>query len=276
MGMNLGLDALTRFLTGNWLAAKSRQRPKHRPGGAQPGIEALESRELLTLYTVTTALDDTTTFGVTSLRDAITAANADPGEDTINFAPNLNGTRFFLTQGELQITAPVKIVGSGEFNTVIDGQKLSRVFSIMDTAGDVMLDSLTVTGGKTRANVAAGGGIYDNSLGLLTLSHSIVTSNFTMGLYAQGGGIFSYNGPVTLIDTTVSGNGTTGSFSPGGGIATNAGTVTVIDSTIRGNVNTANNSVGGGIATYSGTLSFTDSTIAGNSTAGAYAQGGGV
>ena len=276
MGMNLGLNALARFLAGNWQSAKVRKRPPQGSAGSSAGVEALENRELLTVYTVTTAQDETSDRTVLSLRDAVIAANADPGQDTITFNPSLNGARFFLTQGELQITAPVKILGSGAFNTVIDGQQASRVFSVLNTAGDVTFDSLTVTGGMTTADNASGAGIYSNSAGMLTLAHGIVTSNFTTGLYSQGGGIFSFNGPVSVIDSTVSGNGTTGAYSPGGGIATNAGAVTVIDSSIRGNVNTAPSSVGGGVATYSGRLNFTNSSVAENSTAGPYAQGGGI
>ncbi len=71
-------------------------------------FEPLEERRLLAVATVTT-LDDTVDFndGVTSLREAIFAANTLSGADTIEFAPELTAAgpaTILLTQGELAIT----------------------------------------------------------------------------------------------------------------------------------------------------------------------------
>src|SRR5262245_46801848 len=66
-------------------------------------LEPLEDRRMLAVITVTTTAD-TVNFndGVTSLREAIFAANTVPGADTIEFAPALTAggpARILLTQG---------------------------------------------------------------------------------------------------------------------------------------------------------------------------------
>src|SRR5260221_9826979 len=61
-------------------------RPRRKPTSNTPGrgdCEALESRVLLTTFTVTSVADDLTAG---TLRKAITDANANPGADMIAFA----------------------------------------------------------------------------------------------------------------------------------------------------------------------------------------------
>ncbi|MDB5385787.1 MAG: Cadherin domain protein, partial [Planctomycetaceae bacterium] len=276
MLINLGLKTLARCLAANWFGLVSQKRRTAKRDGLRLAVEGLESRRLLTQYTVTTALDDTTNQSVLSLRDAINDANANSGADTIVFAPGLSGQRLLLTQGTLLITDPVTITGLGATNTVIDAQLNSRVFELSNSAGDVTFDSLTITAGKTTLNSARGAGIYSQSLGTVTLTNSTVTANTTIGAFAQGAGIFSFAGPVNLFDSTVSLNTTTGGTAPGGGIATNTGSITLVNSTISGNVTRGVSSGGGGIATYAGDLKLINTTVTVNATAGSSSQGGGI
>ena len=67
-----------------------RIRPRPVPR-SRPGIESLESRSLLSTFTVVNTLDtppNSSYIPPGSLRDAVTRVNADtqPGVDTINFA----------------------------------------------------------------------------------------------------------------------------------------------------------------------------------------------
>ena len=72
---------------------------------------------------------------------------------------------------------------------------------------DVVLQRLTITGGRTDGRTTdGGGGIRADRFTTLTLDHSTVTGNGTTG-YADGGGIFGSD--VTLTNSTVSDNSTT-------------------------------------------------------------------
>jgi hypothetical protein len=75
-------------------------------------VEPLESRVLLSSYTVTNLNDS----GSGSLRDAVQQANVNPGADTINVMPGLAGA-FTLTSAKLEIsdtTGQTAIIGLGE------------------------------------------------------------------------------------------------------------------------------------------------------------------
>lgn len=276
MLMNLGLKTLARYLANTW-RVRTGQKPRGRKRPAlRIAVEALECRQMLTNFIVTTALDDSTADSVLSLREAITAANITAGADTITFDSSLTGQRLLLTQGQLVISDPLTITGLGATNTVIDAQLFSRAINITSTAGNVTLESLTVTAGKTEADSARGAGINSTSAGTLTLIDVAVTANVTTGGNSQGGGIFSQSGAVILLDSTVSGNTTAGPNSPGAGISTASAPVTLINSTISGNVTLGGNSGGGGIATYNGNIKLTNTTVAFNQTSGSGSPAGGI
>lgn len=274
--MNLGLSALAQILTGNWKARKGPNRRLRQQENSNTNLEVLEQRELLTTFTVTTPLDETVANASMSLREAINAANANPGADTIRFSSGLAGQSILLTQGELVISDPVTITGLGATNTVIDAQLNSRVFNLDSGADDVTLDGLTIRGGRTEIDGEAGAGILSQSFGTLTVKNSSINANATFGLFSQGGGIYSSIGAVTVINSTISGNTTSGNFAPGGGIATNTGAITLVNATISNNVTGGANSSGGGIATFSGTVALTNTTITQNATLGTFASGGGI
>ena len=136
----------------------------------------------------------------------------------------------------------------------------------MDTAGDLILQETTVTGGVI-STFSGGGGIFND--GTLTLTNSTVTlSSSTVSgpsAAARGGGIFnSYSGTLTLTNSTVSGN----SADIRGGGVYSFGTLILVNSTVSGN----SAGYGGGVSN-SRTLTLTNSTVSGNS---AGIRGGGV
>src|SRR5437763_1934325 len=72
-----------------------------------PNVELIEPRLLLSTYTVNTISDAPNPGpGLLSLRQAVAAANAHAGADTINFAPGLlpPGKLFTITLANGQIT----------------------------------------------------------------------------------------------------------------------------------------------------------------------------
>ena len=142
-----------------WRSVTSKpSRPRFRPA-----IDLLESRTMLSTFTVTNTQDS----GTGSLRDAIAQANAHSGADKINFASQVAGT-ILLTSGPLTITDDVKINGPGAGQLAISGGGVSRVFVIdggsFGGAGKVTIKDLTITQGLATEDAtfpASGGGILD-------------------------------------------------------------------------------------------------------------------
>jgi CSLREA domain-containing protein len=206
-----------------------------------------------------------------SLREAIALANANPGSDTITFDPGLSGMPVQLSLGQLLITDAVTIQGLGAAKTVLDAQHNSRIFDVTATGGDVTLDGLTLTGGRTTAFGEFGGAIRFLSTGTLVVRDSTVFGNSAQG---RGGGIYASSGAVVLTTSTVAGNTSQGSSSDGGGVFA-AGNVTVANSTVSGNSTQGRSSDGGGVEA-DGDLTLIDSTVSGNSVQGSDSNGSGL
>lgn len=257
-------------------------------------------------FTVTTTADVVdANDGVISLREAVTLANTAAGADTITFDASVftgdAASLIRLKLGEIVITDAVKIDGSTGTGVSITGDKNdddvtlagtditdvkasfggtagaaddllddnSRIFNITSSIAETTLDGLTLTGGRTTADNAAGGAV--SSLADLTIIDSTVSGNSTAGSGAAGGGIFGVN-TVTLTNSTVGGNSTAGSDADGGGIW--GLTVTLTNSTVSGNSTAGGIADGGGI--FGNTVTLTNSTVSGNSTAGSFSEGGGI
>src|SRR5262249_40554874 len=108
----------------SWLQAASKSTARSfQPGPkrpCRPRLEVLEDRLVPAApITVTTLLDVVNpNDGVTSLREAINASNANPSDaDTIVFQPGLTGAINLSTtnpsKGQLFVTGPVNILGPG-------------------------------------------------------------------------------------------------------------------------------------------------------------------
>ena len=224
----------------------SRENDRLRDRRRRCAVEALEDRRMLAVLTVETTADLLdSNDGVTSLREAIIAANMGAGEDTIVFDPAVftgaEQSLIRLTQGELEITDTLTIDGTGGVDVTItgdaDGDDItdaanntivsasfggvagaqddllddnSRVISFLSAAGDLTIEGIAITGGQVMGQEALGGGINFASSETLTISASSVTGNAVIGATAQGGGVFTSSGSVTLVNSSVSGNLATG------------------------------------------------------------------
>lgn len=241
--------------------------------------------------------------GVLSLREALADANAG---DEIQFDASLNGGSIVLSGSQLVVDENVTVTGPGAGLLNIDGDLLSRVFSV--SAGvTAEISGLTITrggGGASGAGVLnsgtlaltdlvitanvgppnmVGGGI--NTSGNLTLTRCTVSANTGEGIRAQ-------NGPVTIVDSTVSGSTATGlvaasggspilisgstftgNTGPAGGAINNGSSaihITLVNSTVSGN-NATN--IGGGIWAGGAPMTIANSTITDNT---ATNHGGGI
>jgi hypothetical protein len=251
--------------------------------------------------TVRTNLDS----GAGLLRAEIAAAHKN---DTIVFAPSLDGQTITLTSGELLINKNLTIAGPGAGKLTVSGVRASALdgalgiwvfevaakkpvalsgLTISNGGGDVFgifhpfdgygggilnHSTLTVSGCTVSGNTAsnAGGGIAN--FGTLTVTGGAVSDNSAVN---YGGGIYNdKSGTLTVSGCTLS---STNPFAGevqiadfGGGIY-NAGKATVSNSTLSGNSTTYSGGEGGGIYN-AGTLTVNGCTLSGN----AAVEGGGI
>ena len=222
---------------------------------------------LATTRTVNSTADDqnngcSTADGDCTLREAI-AASLD--NDSIDFAPSLNGATITLGGTELGIARNLTIIGPAGGLTVSGGFS-SRVFNIQ--GGTVRMSNLTVAdarvygvdGADATSSTAAesggsqfGGGI--RNLGTLTLTDCRVSNNQVKG--GDGG-----NG---YANTTTESFGFSGGAGFGGGIA-NEASLTLLNCSVNGNA--AAGGVGG--TTYDANSSSS------RSGSGGFGLGGGI
>jgi hypothetical protein len=224
--------------------------------------------------------------GVCTLRAAVMEANAWPGADTIILPAGV----YYLTlpatsfedaalNGDLDLTDDVTIIGAGETETIIDGNRTvtnGRVFEIF--AGvTVAMSRLTIRNGTNEPGPGIAGGIL-NRYGNLTLTHVTLTGNNRGGLDNRGG--------TALLDTVTYSN----NFQHAAGLYNWAeGTMVVHNSIITGNrdnhgvavgsghlimINTTISDNNGGLFVYNGSAAtLINSTISGNR---APRHGGGI
>ena len=197
--------------------------------------------------TVNTNVDEITTNGLCSLREAIVNANDDAATypdcvagfetDTITFAGNYMIT---LVGAQLPIIASEIIIkGNGAANTIIQANAnpntaTYRVFQVGGvTPGNLTLDSVTVRHGKCfglcgGVRTSTGGAISNVFYSTLTIINSTISASYA----GNGGGIYSdKDSNLILTNSSISGNT---AYDDGGGIyLVGAGTIT--NSTISGN-----------------------------------------
>jgi CSLREA domain-containing protein len=124
------------------------------------------------IFTVTSLADTVNpNDGVTTLREAITAANNTPGTDLIQFAPNLAGTITLTNAVPLQLTGNITIQGLGANVLTINANHLTNPFLISQRA-TVNLSGLTIANGTS--NTFAGG---ITNFGTLSLNSITLTGN---------------------------------------------------------------------------------------------------
>ncbi len=179
------------------------------------------------IVTTTADTDDGACDADCSLREALAAANAGSSLDTILFADALAGETLTLTLGQLGISKPLVLDGSG-LDITVSGNGVSRVLQV-STRERVEIVGLTLADGFTDG---PGGGVYATGGSRLTLREVTVRDNT-----AQDGGGISAGTGLTVIASTISGNRATGDSNGrgGGGGGLFATFATISSSTISGN-----------------------------------------
>jgi CSLREA domain-containing protein len=216
----------------------------------------------------------------TTLREAITEANANGAGDTIDFQSGLTGT---ITLGSaLPITdaGGLTINGPGAGSLKVSGNNATQIFNITaPSAASVAISGLTLDKGNSGST--PGGAIKDlpasGEAAPLTLTNDVVSGSTSAATTNSGGGGIYSRGPVTISGSTITGNTAPNGY--GGGIEVEPSTssssnkydLTITDSTISGNTALS----GGGIF-GSNNLIVTGSHITGNhATSGSSSNGNG-
>ncbi len=239
-----------------------RRRPVRRflARGRLSPAEALEARRVLATITVDSLADNTTADAFTTLREAMTTANASAEADTIVFASSLfTGGAGTITLGSglptiaaASTAGALTITGPGAATLTITANNGNfRVFQVA-SGGNASLSGMTVTGVNST-----GYGAIQNA-GTLAIDAVTVSNNYA-GIGAAG--ILSQFGSTLTVTNSLIANNTTPSY--GGGLRVH-GTTTITNTVIAGNA--AGSEGGGGLYNFSGNVSISNSTIRGNRT----------
>ncbi len=197
--------------------------------------------------------------GDCSLREAVIAANAAAGADTIKVPPGtytitIAGTgEDNAATGDFDIRGELTITGDSLEPTIVDGGGLDRLFHIV--TGDVVrLEWLTIRNGSSNSG---GGVLVSHSLANVTVDRCLVTGNTSTYF---GGGLRNDGDVLYVRNTTVTDN----SADQGGGLSAHGdGTLALVFSTVSDNY-AATASNGGQIAAHAGTTVLLESTIINN------------
>ncbi len=243
-------------------------------GGDGTDIGAVEMTSIAPLIVTTTADHDdgSCAGGDCTLREAINAANAANGTNSILFASGLSGTITLQPAlGPLTVTDSVIIVGPGARILAVGGNEAIRVFSF--NSGSNAISGLTIRdGSKTDAagsgRTTTGGGIFNAQNATLTISDCAFTNNRAQGADSAtvasvggngNGGAISNSGTLTLSNCTLNSNF---AFGGRGGDGSSA---------IGGNVHGGDGGAAQGGAIFNdttGTLVITNCTLVANHATG--------
>src|SRR6266571_3894603 len=227
-----------------------------------------------------------TAAGTCSLRAAVQESKALLGPDTIILPSGIytltiaGAGNNSANSGDLDIPEDLTIVGAGARTTIIDGNRLDRVFDVANPAmvsisGVTIRNGLapgtsdgggiaTLNGALTLTDVAFIGNSAGRNGGAIYVSGSsaVLTDVAIIGNSAgDAGGMFMGGGNLFLTNVTISGNS---AAADGGGLQVANVTAVLINATITGNSAAA----GGGIFRTIGTVVLRNSIVANNAAGG--------
>lgn len=193
-----------------------------------------------------------------SLREAINAANATSGPDSILLPAGLYFVSGLVLQDE------VTIIGAGAATTILDGNGAGQIFSANATAS---LSNMTIQNGRTETTetgLTGGAAIFVNASSVTTVDNCILKDNTVFGQFIARGGAIHNSGQLLLSNSTVSNNRVQASDHADGGGLFNSGTVIIHNSTISANLTRGGVAVGAAIFSQTGSVTIDNSTISDN------------
>jgi CSLREA domain-containing protein len=219
------------------------------------------------------------TAAACSLREAVTAANADAAPDVVL----LPAGTYTLTLGPLPaIVQPLTVAGAGAAATRITGSTATgpsatlragvAVVSAPTTFADLTLTGNTATvDDPATQSVTVGAGALVANATALTLVRTVVSANAQSSQATVGaGGVAGNVSTLTVIDSTVTANDKTRSGTVvAGGLASGNGELVLRGSTVAANTVTVTSATvaAGGLAVNAGAADVLNSTVAENAVA---------
>ncbi|MGH2677156.1 MAG: CSLREA domain-containing protein, partial [Actinomycetota bacterium] len=222
-----------------------------------------------------------------SLREAIVAANAAGGPDTVTVPGGIyvlaippDGTPEDGLDGDLDIGGDLLIQGAGARTTVIDANHVDRAIHVCCNL-EVDILGVTISNGRTSSPFG-GGGLFASSSDVALTGVAVVANATTDG---NGGGLTVSNATslLSVRDSVIAGNvaSETGGADGGGLSNGNQATAVLTNVTVTGN---RASQLGGGIeaagpisldnVTITGNTATQDAFYSGESRGGGLAQGG--
>jgi CSLREA domain-containing protein len=245
-------------------------------------------------FTVTSTADDNDVCAGTSchsLRAAITAANGEPGADTIVLGAGTYRIEKGAASedddnesGDLDVLDDLTVRGAGAQATTIlgdlPGGKKERDIDVPGNASLTLAD-LTVSGGDegedAKSTTGLGGGVASLGNGTLTLEHVVVSRNSASGQasFGRGGGV-DKEGGLLIVENSALLENEAHAAGEGGAVYSGLGTtVRLANVLVAGNRSDGSGGIAGGIQLEQGpslsTLAFV--TVEDNS---ATNEGGGL
>ncbi len=213
-----------------------------------------------------------------SLREAITAANAQPNVDTIRFfvpaASGRNaGTTITLTAALPVIATSTHLVGPGAALLTLNANG-----SVVNPRRALALSGAltgSVTGLSVRGGVVdAGGGIAITGTADVSLTDMTIVQNEARN--GSGGGLQVHNTAIArLLRVVIDSNRVFGANQSGGGVSISAGS-TVSMTGGRVSFNTVENGAGGGVRVFDASLTMDSVVVQGNLVVAGASGGGGM
>jgi predicted outer membrane repeat protein len=207
------------------IGSTTRSQPRSRkPRHTRLAVEGLEDRRLPSTFHVLDLSDSASDPG--SLRAVLTAANATPGSNVIDFTnpktgKTLSGTITLTSGEELVISNRVTINGPGAVQLAISGNSSfpgfspSRVFQV-EPGANAKLKALTIANGGNYTHLDGGGILNQGVLALYDCDLLNNTARCGGGIYNESSGVWS----CIISNCTFDGNW---AWSCGGGLFNESG-----------------------------------------------------
>jgi fibronectin-binding autotransporter adhesin len=235
------------------------------------GFEAAQAATFIVTSTADT--DGSTCGSPCTLRQAINAANASMGADTINF--NFSDT-VALGSALPVITDTLTIDGTGR-SVILNGGGAIQVLQLT-SATTLALNSLTIANGRSTSVFTAGGvtvlpASATNPSGGATLNvtNCVFSNNSTTGPFAAGAIALVGNSSLTVTNSNFTGNSgrsLNGDPTVGAIVSFSSGSMNIASSTFENNSGSA-----GAVRNSTGALTVSGSTFAANSATSLFGPG---
>ena len=204
--------------------------------------------------TITVCLDGSCDF-----TDPVAAVNAAVTGDVVEIAAGTYPLASTITVYGKNLTVRGAIAANGRPATVLDGQGVRSLLSVLSVTAQSRFENLVIANGRADY----GGGVF-----LSGASPVFENCRFVNNVARWHGGAIrlSSDSRPTMIDCEISGNSVSNApaqpSGSSGAVSINAGTLTLINCSVRGN--SANYAGGAFLLTNSGTLVLQSTRICGN------------